>query len=74
MNEWLDENTAGEYTLEELAPARHVFSHVEWSMTGWKIHLTEEAMTDVFFADAEEIRERYPLPTAFQAYRRLIEE
>ena len=74
MEEWLEESQAPEVRLSELGPARHIFSHVEWDMKGWKIELSEEWGTDGFFASPEEIRERYPLPTAFAAYRRLIEE
>ena len=70
--------------IEKLADAKHIFSHIEWHMTGYAI-LVEEADyaigagqakeadyaagTDSFlFVEAEDARERYAIPSAFAAY------
>ncbi len=60
-------------TITPLPGAKHIFSHVEWHMTGWKILLTEPP--DGFtMATAAEIRERYAVPNAFRAYLPTEEE
>ena len=56
---------------EEIAfcgEARHIFTHVEWHMTGYLVHCTERA--DSFqWCSPEEIDSLYSLPTAFRFYR-----
>ena len=48
--------------------ARHIFTHVEWQMTGYLVHCTERA--DGFqWCSPEEIDSLYSLPTAFRFYR-----
>ena len=47
--------------------AVHVFTHVEWHMTG-KLVRAEELLPQYTWATAEEIREKYALPSAFRAF------
>ena len=54
-----------------LAGAKHIFSHVEWRMTGYAVSLeeTEDMEHDgLFFIEPKETEERYPIPAAFAAY------
>lgn len=56
-----------------LAGAKHIFTHVEWRMTGYAVSLEEgENMgldqEGLFFIDAKETEEKYPVPAAFAAY------
>ena len=55
---------------KELPTAKHIFSHVEWHMSGYLIRVTEE-IPGLLFADREELKEKYPIPNAFAAYRKL---
>ena len=49
--------------------ARHVFSHVEWHMTGYEVTLTvPPSPTDLMFFTAEYIRDELAIPTAFRAF------
>ena len=48
--------------------AKHIFTHVEWHMTGWRAEFSEEAPGYVW-ETAETIRSTYSLPTAFKAFR-----
>ena len=48
--------------------AKHIFTHVEWQMTGYLVHCTEAAGS-FLWCSAEEIDSRYSLPTAFRYYR-----
>ena len=55
----------------EMENAKHIFSHVEWHMTGYEIivdELEKTCRTDMIFADKKEVMGKYPIPTAFSAY------
>lgn len=67
--------------VKRLGNAKHIFSHVEWHMTGYEIMVDELELsmgnTDadgqdirqgVIFADVKELKEHYPMPAAFEAY------
>ena len=57
--------------------AKHIFSHVEWRMKGYfiKVASTEEKkIGELIFADKKESKGKYPIPSAFSAYRKYIEE
>ncbi len=54
-----------------LAGAKHIFSHVEWQMTGYAVSLEETddmEQSGLFFIDAEETEKKYPIPAAFAFY------
>ncbi len=56
--------------ITELADAKHIFSHVEWHMTGYMIRvdsLTRDE-SEQPFVKLEEVRDKYPIPSAFAAY------
>lgn len=58
--------------IEPLEKAVHVFSHVEWHMTGYRVTLGKELPEMYLEVEKTSIREKYPLPNAFGAYIRLI--
>ncbi|MBQ1575907.1 MAG: A/G-specific adenine glycosylase [Oscillospiraceae bacterium] len=55
-------------SIASCGSAKHIFTHVEWHMTGWRVELPEEASGYVW-ETAEMIRREYSLPTALKAYR-----
>lgn len=62
--------------VEQLADAKHIFSHVEWHMTGYKIRVDElekNCTEDMIFVHPEQIQEEYPIPAAFEGYTDYIE-
>ena len=65
-------------SIEELPAAKHIFSHVEWEMTGFRIRISQEKQAeerpeqDWIYVEKESLQGKYPLPNAFQAYRKLI--
>lgn len=65
---WLAEQKAAVAAVEILKKAKHIFSHVEWHMVGYRIQLEEELAGDWIYVPREEVREVYPLPTALKAY------
>lgn len=57
--------------IQPLGKAKHIFSHVEWHMTGYLIQVDElekSCGADMIFARPEEIQKRYPIPAAFEKY------
>lgn len=63
--------------IQRLTDAKHIFSHVEWHMIGYMIQIDsldreEHENPDVLFAETIDIRERYPIPSAFEAYAKYL--
>ena len=62
--------------IKPLDEGKHIFSHVEWHMIGYRIRVDElEKTTDtsLIFIHPEEIEKQYPIPAAFETYTKLIE-
>ena len=66
---------------EPLPEAKHIFSHVEWHMGGYFISLKEMPETlpgeengPALFLTWEEIRKEYPVPNAFAAYKKYLDQ
>ena len=59
--------------LLSLRGAKHVFTHVEWHMSGFEVTLAEkpEGLT---FVTPQALRESYALPSAFRAFLSVLEE
>ena len=56
---------------QPLPAAKHLFSHIEWQMTGWKVELpAQRAPEGCLWADEEALRQQYALPGAFKAYKK----
>ena len=56
---------------------RHLFTHVEWRMTGWHIlcrRTEDDAENGLFWFSPEEIRTGVALPSAFRIWREKITE
>ena len=65
------------FSPAEIAPlpsASHLFTHVEWLMTGYSVRLPDVGTCpeDWVFASPEELREKYAVPSAFSAYTKLL--
>lgn len=58
--------------IRKLEDAKHIFSHVEWHMTGYEIRVDELEKSctekEFLFIHPEEIQKEYPIPAAFAAY------
>ncbi len=54
--------------IQRLPEAKHVFSHITWEMIGYEIRVAEGEAEGWIFAQREELRTKYALPTAFLAY------
>ena len=64
---WLFAQGAGETCPEPLPAARHIFTHMEWSMTGYAVRLP--ALLPGFeWVPYDALLRSYPIPTAFRRY------
>lgn len=54
-----------------LGKAKHIFSHVEWHMIGYAVHMTsisDQLRENGVFSTLEELKEIYSIPSAFSVY------
>lgn len=61
--------------IQPLGEARHIFTHLEWHMTGYRIRVDELAGSlnpDLLLVSLADIREQFSIPSAFQYYRSLL--
>lgn len=62
---------AGFAEIELLGKGKHIFSHVEWHMLGYLIHLSELPQDIVdrgVLSTIEQIQNKYSIPSAFSVY------
>jgi A/G-specific adenine glycosylase len=57
--------------IRRLPDAKHIFSHVEWHMQGYFVKVDGWEDNELF-VEVEDIREKYPVPSAFEAYKKYL--
>ena len=57
---------------QPLPAAKHLFSHVEWQMTGYAATVSGNAPANGRFVTAKELKTETALPSAFKAYGKLL--
>lgn len=58
--------------VKQLVSAKHIFSHIEWQMTGYLVQVDElekSCTEEMIFAQPKEIESIYPIPSAFEVYK-----
>lgn len=60
--------------LRKIEDAKHVFSHIEWHMTGYEVMVdNRDNMQDKFlFVELSQLHKKYPVPSAFAAYKKWL--
>ncbi len=60
--------------IEKLGEAKHIFSHIEWQMTGYMIRVEEleGQKENLLFVEAEDSQKKYAIPSAFAAYAKYM--
>lgn len=58
--------------IEPLPSAKHIFSHVEWHMTGYRVSLKDAGLEGYLLVEKEELKVKYALPNAYMAYTKLV--
>lgn len=62
--------------IQKLEDGKHIFSHVEWQMIGYRIRVDElekSCTQKMLFIHPEEIQAEYPIPAAFETYVKYVE-
>ena len=62
--------------IKTLTEGKHIFSHVEWHMIGYRIRVDElekSCDSEMLFIHPEEIQRDYPIPAAFETYTKYLE-
>lgn len=55
--------------VQTFKSAKHIFSHIEWRMSGYLVHLKEEwKEADGVWADASQLEKEYAVPSAFKSF------
>lgn len=63
--------------IEKLPEAKHIFSHIEWRMQGYRIRvssLKERKEGDLLFVEKKQSDKKYAIPSAFGAYVKYMKE
>ena len=63
--------------IEALPEAKHIFSHIEWRMTGYRIRvssLEERKEVPFIFTEKKQSEKQYAIPSAFRAYIKYMKE
>ena len=62
--------------IQKLEDGKHIFSHVEWKMIGYRIRVDElenSCTEKMLFVHPEEIQAEYPIPAAFETYVKYVD-
>lgn len=52
-----------------LSPAKHIFTHLEWQMIGWRIPVESYKLASPYrWATTDELQNLYAIPSAFSAF------
>ncbi len=68
------------HQIKQIERAKHIFSHIEWHMTGYEIELKEqlkqiELQKEIFyFKNIEELEKKYSIPNAFSTYKEYLKK
>lgn len=75
VQEWLASHGLSASRLRTLPAAKHIFSHIEWQLSGWRVELepssgllAAETNLPFIWVTPEEMTETFSLPSAFQYY------
>ena len=63
--------------IEKLPDAKHIFSHIEWRMTGYLIRVSSldtDRNLSFIFAEKKQSEKQYAIPSAFRAYVKYMKE
>lgn len=74
------ERIDGIQSIEKISDAKHIFSHIEWHMGGYYVTVDQMEQKEwsedapLTFVEIEQLREQYPIPSAFAAFKKYLDE
>lgn len=69
---WLKEKNLAVEKLIKTGNAKHIFTHLEWEMTGYLAECEGENES-FLWVSREQIQTIYPIPTAYRYFKKIIE-
>ena len=77
LSEQMKKWEIGDYMIEPLGEGKHIFSHVEWQMRGYRIQMRDISeklleKEEWIAVSREDLEEKYAIPSAFECYRKQI--
>ena len=61
--------------MEKTAPAKHLFTHIEWQMSGFVARVcARDVSADCVWAGTEELMGRFALPSAFKPFLKILQK
>lgn len=72
LEEYLKKEKIAWQGIIPLGDTKHIFSHIEWHMTGYLIHCNNIKENEYLWVTPEELESTYSLPTAFHFYAKKI--
>lgn len=73
--ELLNEQGFTVYEMEKTAPAKHLFTHIEWQMSGFVARVSaRDVSADCVWAGTEELAGRFALPSAFKPFLKILQK
>lgn len=70
--EYLKQNHISYTGIETGIDAKHIFTHIEWHMKSYLIWLPD-TISNYMFSTGKQLKELYPLPGAFEKYKKYVE-
>lgn len=62
-------------SVQPLCRAKHVFTHIEWHMTGYAVRCKGAQLPDGWvWATRDELKNVYPVPSAYRAYTAVLKQ
>lgn len=66
-----------DYMIEPLGEGKHIFSHVEWQMRGYRLqmrNISKKVLEEKewLIVSKKDLKNRYAIPSAFECYRKQI--
>lgn len=73
VRKWLKDSGISAIKIRQLPEGKHIFSHIEWNMTGYEVRVDElsdfrPADLDLLLADQKALKETYAIPSAYKLY------
>lgn len=71
LQKYLQEQGVTEAKVKRLQGGKHIFSHVEWHMRGYRIELTQEPqdfVSELVWLEKEQLKNEYAIPVAFHKF------
>jgi A/G-specific adenine glycosylase len=69
---WLQEQGIVPKQIMRMGSAKHIFSHIEWHMTGYRMELSKDMppglLPDAVWCSRSSLSDTYAIPTAFRFF------